>query len=93
MTPNLQTHPETNLDIATYLRALGIPVVRVDTTNPQSLVWHFAQPERCIELTADYFQGRANVDAQRLLLESKRLKDEIFALRRRHEGIRNERYR
>ena len=84
MTPNIQTHQERNVDLATFLKAAGVPIVQVDTNNPHDLVWHFAQPERCQELVRQFYQGTARVNPQTILLEAKRLKDQIFEARRRN---------
>lgn len=94
MSPNIETYKEKNIDLTAFLKACGIPVVEVDTTDPQNLVWHFAQPKKCEELIQQFYQGTAQVNPQRILLEAKRLKDEIFTLRRqRNGGNRNDRNR
>ncbi|MBM4400968.1 MAG: hypothetical protein FJ045_03350 [Crenarchaeota archaeon] len=90
MSANLETHGEANIDIAAFLKSCGVPIVRVDATNPQNLTWHFAQPELCQELIRQFYQGTARVSPQTLLLESKRLKDQVFSARRRngeYDGI------
>ena len=82
---NLKTHSEKNIDVAAFLRAAGLPVVRVNASNPRNLVWEFAQPKRCQKLVEQFFQGTALTNPQVLLFEFKRLKDQIFDTRRRSE--------
>lgn len=87
----IPTHPIKNINLAAFLKASGIPVVRVDVSNSRELVWHFAQPDRCRELVGQFYQGVARTDPQAVLLEAKRLKDTIFEARRNGGRI-NDKY-